>query len=95
MPVGNFLAARAFTTSDMEGTFVTTTFKKVSVKGFKYRSNVDFSGGVFDHEEVTLSREVSSSLAVPYPEFVPVNKILNWKRALNAVALISVLRPRG
>jgi len=92
IPIGSYLEARGMAQA-VSGTFVTT--KKVS----NYRGAISFSGyspiyksdGPWDHEDwdLTLTRTISTSLAVPMPKAVGLSEVISgWKRATNAVTLL-------
>lgn len=93
-PIGDYLAARAFSRR-LKGTFVTTittNYKEVA-SAFAGRWGGDAQGSA--REEVNVQRTVSSSLAVPMPKVKPLEKVASWKHCANAIALLTqVLKPR-
>lgn len=93
IPVGNYLAARGLSRA-VTGTFVTT----ITTKQFSRCSQFKNPGGLqvwlpgdqpdFASFSVTMNRTVSTTLSVPRPQFKPLEQVLSWKRATNAVALL-------
>lgn len=91
LPVGQWLEARGLV-SAISGTFVTSYKNDYRIDGFKYigaswmynftgLSSYKFYGG-------DMSRTVSTSLSVPTPNFKPLNEVVSWRRAANAVSLL-------
>lgn len=93
IPIGSYLEARGLAQS-LSGVFVTTitqreTFSTTSglpLSAIRKRER-DFN---YRHMRVIVDRTVSSSLATPFPTFKPLDKVASWKRAANAVALLTV-----
>lgn len=94
IPIGNYLQARQMAQS-LKGTFVTSTFSKAEAQGFtpmKFpptngAQEVEFNAADNYLRKVTLTREVSTTLAVPFPVVKPLSRIATWTHAVNAVAL--------
>lgn len=95
IPIGNFLQARGLAQS-LTGTFVTSKKQYASYSGCSIDSpnpcfrNPDLSG--CSGEDVTFTRTVSSSLAIPLPSVKPLNQVTSWKHCANAVALLLQLK---
>lgn len=88
IPIGNYLQARGLP-SALTGTFVISTIEKTTVsQPFGQRGYVISDSG-FTWELGNFNRSVSSSLQVPLPSVKPLSEALSWKRATNAVALLS------
>lgn len=101
LPVGDYLAARAFA-SRLHGTFVITTKTTMLERGIEPKVvNYDWvypgATGVWDfgnsdaysRERVTLLREVTNSLVVPMPKVKPLDEALSWQHCLNGIALLA------
>lgn len=97
IPIGNYLAARGLSQS-LSGTFVTSTKFYRKAEGFTItpdaakRWEVDGSQKSQKFEAVSFSRSISTTLAVPRPSVKPLSQVFSWKRAANAVALLSQLK---
>lgn len=98
-PLGDFLDARGFA-SGLSGTFVTTQVDMQVVNGFKagvktnppsIQTATILSEGAIRHTKVSMTRSVSSSLAVPMPVVKPLGKIASWKHCANGIALLAGL----
>lgn len=96
LPVGDYLSCRGLA-SAMSGTFVTST---KTCRGFSGITGAPNAYGSSQYippvvklrtKEVNFSRTVSNSISVPKPQVVPLSEALSWKRAANAVALLSQL----
>lgn len=96
IPIGNYLAARGLAAS-LQGTFVVTKTTRTSYAGSNFAtSDADpwraaFVPSACFYRSVTIDRTVTGSLPVPLPAVKPLHKALSWKRAANAVALLSQL----
>lgn len=93
IPIGNYLSARGLSQS-LSGTFVTSTKQYEEMKGLAIkpeRKDWEFGAGadVYSHRKVTFSRSISTTLPVPRPSVKPLSQVVSWKRAANAVALLS------
>lgn len=95
IPIGNFLQAWSFSTA-VSGTFVQTLTRR---EIFEVTALGDNPGGGFTVMKVHpdyrsrrtwVDRTVSSSLSVPRPTFKPLNEVFSWRRAANAVSLVTV-----
>jgi hypothetical protein len=90
IPIGNYLAARGLAQS-LTGTFVKTITReeRFSCGGVyispQYRI---LNQPSYREHSLTMTRTVSSSLAVPLPNFKPLAKVASWKHCANAVALL-------
>lgn len=95
IPIGPYLEARAFARR-LTGKFVTTDITRQSCFGIKGRDysksptpnyvwRYDNNGAYKDI--VSLTRTVSTNLAVPMPQVKPLTKIASWKHMANALAL--------
>lgn len=97
IPIGEYLDSRG-AASQMNGTFVTTEFREVICSGWTaspygnnysvFKSFLDLSGGSPYIKEFTMSRSISTSLAVPTPSFKGLGKAASWEHCANAVALL-------
>jgi hypothetical protein len=92
IPIGSWLSSRGLAGA-LEGTFITTRTRKgyaadpvPTLHSYPYSFETPY-----EYREVTVSRRVTTELQVPLPSFRPLNKVLSWKRAANAVALIAVV----
>lgn len=103
MPIGDYLAARAFATR-LSGTFVTTDLRKTIRQGGRlleaFIGNerigyADFSASKLNYEAVDINRTVGSTLEVPMPNVKPLNKIASWKHCANALALLTQMFVKG
>jgi hypothetical protein len=99
IPIGDYLSARGLDSS-LTGKYVLTRYDRLYVSGYSniyqnmYSCRVDFSGGGYFYETVTVSRTISTSLPVPRPVFKPLSESLTWGHAVNAVALLVNAFPR-
>lgn len=90
IPIGDYLSARSVVGS-LKAEFIITTVTK---SYFRPDRDVVYSGPrwvgaeSYWHSWGTMSREVTSTLTVPFPKIKPLSEILSWKRAANAVALL-------
>jgi len=91
VPIGNFLSARALASS-IEGTFVSSLMRTCSVGGMVKNpagsGDVKIAPSNYMRQLVGLDRTVSTTLSVPSPMGNPVSKIVGWRHAANAVALL-------
>lgn len=93
IPIGKFLSARAVASS-LSGKFVTTRVDHGTCLGFAPKSTGYYGRstlGQYQMRSVTLTRTVSTTISVPLPEVKPLGEWLTWRRAANAVALLTVL----
>lgn len=93
IPIGNYLAARGLANS-VTGTFVTSTKVATYSRGLVNKDRVVITSGgeSYVHSQGSFSRVISSSLDVPLPAFKPLGEIPSWRRAANAVALLTQKR---
>ncbi len=94
IPIGSYLQARGLAQS-LTGTFVISKTWKEGFSGLKWDPSVSpgrVISGDYDYRRVSLSRTVSTTLAVPLPSMKPLGKVASWRHAENAVALLSQLK---
>jgi hypothetical protein len=91
IPIGSYLTARGLDQA-VSGVFVTTISRrewfftdsgKVANPWYVYTTGYNYT-----QMRVQVERTVSSSLLTPLPRFKSLDKIVSWKRAANAVALL-------
>lgn len=90
LPIGDYLQARA-TASRLSGLYVTTELTRREASGIgskPYFQKYTFSDPGYRAETVTMTRSVSSTLAVPFPVVKPFSKIASWQHAANGLALL-------
>lgn len=87
IPIGEYLQARGLAQS-LSGTFVTSKKTYSSWSGAQNVGALVTHWGKHSAVSITLTRTVSNSLSVPLPEVVPLNEMVSWKRAANALALL-------
>lgn len=96
LPIGDWLSARGLQSS-LTGTFVTSTKSVRSFSGLTGKMTAYGMSGFIPstvscrQKQVNFTRTVSNSLSIPLPEVVPLNRAYSWRRAANAVALITQL----
>lgn len=95
IPVGSYLSARGLAQS-LTGSFVRTETTKTSwFHGPLPDTTIPFIrrwtyiGGERSESRVTVNRTVTSSLSIPLPKAVGLGEAFSWKRAANAVALVT------
>lgn len=92
IPIGNYLAARSMAQS-LTGVFVTTTTRKEKFVCKDYTQSTAGWGLVqppnFLYNYVNVVRTVTTNLATPKPQFKRLDEVFSWKRAANAVALLT------
>lgn len=97
IPIGNYLAARGLSQS-LSGTFVTSTKFYRKAEGFIIKPGSakwwETDGRQMSQklEIISFERSISTTLAVPRPSVKPLSQVFSWKRAANAVALLSQLK---
>lgn len=97
LPIGSYLKARNFA-GKVSATYVVSTYTCNSWRGAKYIVPGYVMSGDWAkarESDVTLKREILTSLAVPMPTFKPLSEVASWVRAGNALALLDQLRPRS
>lgn len=97
LPIGSYLKARNFA-GKVNATYVVSTYTRNSWNGARYvKPGYVMSGGwgACLESNVTLTREIQTSLSVPMPTFKPLSEVASWLRAGNALALLDQLRPRS
>lgn len=90
LPIGDYLEARA-AASRLSGLYVTTELTKREASGIgskPYFQQYSFSDPGYRAETVTMTRSVSTTLAVPMPVVKPFSKIASWQHAANGLALL-------
>lgn len=94
IPIGNYLSARGLSQA-LSGTFVTSTVFRDNRYGEVQKgqniTNLSFQGN-YSYVSGTMSRVVSSSLAIPLPSFKPLSEVPSWTRCANALALLTTIR---
>lgn len=95
IPIGNYLSARGLARS-VKGTFVTTKtwYQYEHYSGLPTKYGYPYMWEALEGPDKTryartVSRSVSNSLGVPLPRFKPLGDVPSWKRAANAVALLT------
>lgn len=98
VPVGDFLDARAYV-SDLQGTFVSTTFTRQRWSGITGKSYENTSQGIAGYTAVSggsyfcdsahMVRSVGSSLSVPPPNYKGFGKAASWQHCANGLALLA------
>lgn len=95
LPIGDYLSARSLDKS-LTATYVTSTKSVHEVFGLKLgppgiygpgRLSGDF--GSVSSRSVQFTRSVTSSLSTPLPKVKTLGEAFSWKRAANAVALLT------
>lgn len=90
LPIGNYLSARGLAQS-LSGTFVTTRKNYTYSMGLRGTVNLSIrNASKIGRERLTISRTVSTALAIPQPCIKPLKEVDSWKRAANAVALLTM-----
>lgn len=92
IPIGSYLEARGLA-SAVEGTFIETITTREYFWCYALRNPTSgFQNWEvqpqFRYQKITVNRTVSSTLSVPLPQVKPLNEVISWKRAANAVALL-------
>jgi len=90
IPIGNYLSARGLAQS-ITGTFVITQTRKLHLKlvDGRWDPSWEFKDtGDWFWKLTETSRTISNSLQVPTPTIKPLSKIVGWRHAANAVALL-------
>lgn len=103
LPIGDYLAARGTASAMSGGTFVTSDKTLIGFSGIKAGVMYDPWGPTAlipslvstSEKYMQFTRTVSTSISVPCPRIVPLSEAFSWKRAANAVALLSNLRKEG
>jgi hypothetical protein len=92
IPIGNYLHGRGLASS-LKGTFVTSHYQYFDSGAMdKLKPGFFMQPGTinqFHSRKVNVSRTVSTTLSVPTPGFKPLSSVPGWRRAANAVALVT------
>jgi len=94
LPIGSYLEARGFAQA-ISGVFITTHKRNLYARDLQMSDpNFDtliIQNGtiLFQYWTLNLDRVVSTSIQVPLPSIVPLAEAVSWKRAANAVALLT------
>ncbi len=89
IPIGNWLSARGLQQS-LSGTFVISEKRSATIQGLRLNSaNHASNPQDYWHRFGSFNRTVSYSLPIPTPHLVPLSEAFSWKRAANAVALLT------
>lgn len=94
IPIGNYLQARSFS-SAVSGTFVKTITREERFYGMGNPQNPWYVQGPQTYEvliRIKVTRTVSTSISVPKPQFKSLAQVFSWKRALNAVSLLTLMK---
>ncbi len=91
LPIGDWLQNRGLA-SALTGTFVTSRIDRLNCSNLIGQGGWTFTGSTYSQERIITSRSVSSSLDVPFPTVKGLEEAVSWKRAANAVALLTQLR---
>lgn len=92
IPIGNYLQARSLN-SALKGTYVRTITRRSELRTDDSETNIYTTlenPGVRVDKVVSVTRTVDTSLAVPLPNFKPLMEVPSWKRAANAISLLTV-----
>lgn len=89
IPIGDWMAARAFT-QKLRGTFVTSTLNKGSRKDYPINGTLVTGNSKLDNYccRAQFDRVISTSLDVPLPTFKSLSKAASWQHCTNALALL-------
>lgn len=95
IPIGNYLSARGLANA-VTGTFVYTVSyrEKFEANSGNVHGNpwiVSVVQPWFTSSAMSTTRTVTSSMIVPLPSFKPLGEVLSWRRAGNAVSLVTAL----
>lgn len=88
IPIGDWMATRALA-SRLKGTFITSD-KRMGI-GFSPQSKWFTSPVRANVRNVSFTRSISTTLAVPMPTFKGLQKAASWQHCANAVALLTGL----
>lgn len=89
LPIGTYLENRGVLSS-LSGTFITSTKVEWISSGIKSGSFYTISGGEgCRFHDIRFSRDVSTTLTLATPSFVPLNKAVGWQRAVSALSLLN------
>lgn len=92
IPIGTWLHARGLA-SALSGTFVTSHKIEMRIGGANWLPNINrrYQTGHLEYQvrQGSLERTVSTSLSVPTPSVKGLAQITSWRRAANAVALLT------
>lgn len=98
LPIGDYLQARGLA-SALTGTFVTSNFSYYDTGASGHKKalypgqwRIEKSPLLFRRWSCQVSRSVSTSLSIPKPSVKGLGEAISWKRAANAVALLSQLK---
>lgn len=89
IPIGSWLSARGLA-SALTGTFVTTRMTTTAGNGWgdTMPGRLFVARGSWA-KKIVLSRTISTTLSVPTPKIKPLEKVVSWQHAANAVALLT------
>lgn len=90
LPIGDWLQARQLP-QGLKGQFVTSTLRKWRVAAPKGLGNYHIEAPYYYYEMGSFTREISTTLTVPFPDVKPARKIASLVHAANAIALLSTL----
>lgn len=91
IPIQDYMTARQLA-RQVKGTFIKTTSKTVSLSRLRTLvGNYSLTAPhTFYYRGVSATRSVSSTLDVPRPQLKSLSSVPSWRRALNAVSLLTV-----
>lgn len=93
IPIGSYLEARGLDNS-VTGTFIETLTKREYFFCFAHASPSPWHDmevqPQYRRQKISVERTVSSSLSTPLPQFKGLGEVLNWKRAANAISLLTL-----
>lgn len=92
IPIGQYLDARGLASS-LQGTFVVSRKFRATASHPRLRPPRLMADVPYTYERVVFTRTVSTTLAIPLPEVKPLGKSLSWAHCVNALALLTQMRP--
>lgn len=95
VPIGEYLSARSLASS-LTGEFVVTTTRRaeshlealVMVNSPPVKESL-IQKGIMNSFSLTVTRTVSTNLAVPFPNVKPLSKVASWQHCANSIALLT------
>jgi hypothetical protein len=93
IPIGNYLQNLALARG-IEGTFVETEYRRcesIQHEMFSVGYPAKWHGITYHYQFGSVIRNVSTSLSVPMPKYVGIDKALSVKHCMNAIALLTQL----
>ncbi len=97
IPIGNYLNARGLAQATT-GTYVYswTSYEKWSIDGYVHPTpnTKTTASPSIEYMYLQVWRSISTSVTTPRPRMKPLGEVLSWKRAANAVALLTQMKFR-